>query len=245
MMNRLSLINALINASNYNTYLEIGCYKGRTFFEVKAKTKIAVDPAFHWTFYKHLISNYFKNHKLLIFKKPSDVFFSRKKSVLKKQTPLDIALIDGLHTFHASLKDVFNTLRYLQEKGTIILHDCNPPNAGAAMPTINFPTKTEQMACSDWTGAWCGDVWKTVVYLKKHHAEALDVKVVNTDSGLGIVTLKPGAKEQAFAIDDANFKAIDAMGYEDLVNNKGVLLSLTTVSDFKVQLKERFSKIKF
>lgn len=244
-MNRLSLINAIISATEYKTYLEIGCYKGKTFFRVTAKTKIAVDPFFYWSFYRDFLFHLFQKPRLLVFKKTSDDFFTTKKAVLEKRKPIDIALIDGLHTFKAALSDVLNTLNYLQKNGTIILHDCNPPNAGAAMPTVNFPTKEEQMACSDWTGAWCGDVWKTIIYLKKNHENSLNVKVVNTDSGLGIVSLKSGIDTIPIVINNESFARIDKMTYSDLIKNKKDLLSLQEVSDFKNSLKKRFPNIRF
>lgn len=43
-VDRISLINYLINKYNFSTYLEIGVQKGKSFFPIKCKKKIGVDP---------------------------------------------------------------------------------------------------------------------------------------------------------------------------------------------------------
>jgi len=246
-MNRLKLINAIFNATDFKNYIEIGCYKGKTFFNVKADLKIAVDPSFHRSFYLEVFKRFFKSNvsKTKIFKMTSEVFFVKQKTFLTINKPIDLALIDGLHTFKASLNDVFNTLKYLQQEGVIVLHDCNPPNAGAAMQAVGFPSKVEQSSCNEWTGAWCGDVWKTIVYLKQHHSDSVDVKVIDSDSGLGIVTLKPGVKSKSYSIDSCKFRAIDVMTYNDLKKNRKTVLSLQSVPPFVAELKLRYPNIVF
>ena len=46
IMNRLDVIQQIINHKQANTYLEIGVKKGKAFLEIRARKKIAIDPLF-------------------------------------------------------------------------------------------------------------------------------------------------------------------------------------------------------
>jgi len=104
-MNRISIINHLIDKNNYKTYLEIGVAKGASFSKVKSNHKIGVDP-------KSTVAT----HKIT-----SDKFFAGNKKTF------DIIFIDGLHITAQVDRDIKNSLRVLNKGGTIVLHDCNPP----------------------------------------------------------------------------------------------------------------------
>jgi len=67
----------------------------------------------------------------------SDTFFVQEKLRLSEHG-LDVVFIDGLHTFLQSLKDVQNSLRYLNANGVIVLHDCNPLSEAAAFPAVSI-----------------------------------------------------------------------------------------------------------
>lgn len=60
------------------------------------------------------------------------MIFSMKKFI-KKISPFDIVLIDGLHTFRATLEDCLNSLAYLDSSGVIVVHDCYPPHKASAL----------------------------------------------------------------------------------------------------------------
>jgi len=232
-MKRLQIIQEVFKKTDFETYLEIGCYRGKTFFSVNAKYKIAVDPFFHVLFMKDAVLatiKAFRNIRNKYFQLESDVFFEIKKDFLNRVKPIDVVLIDGLHTFETSLNDVLNSLLYLNKQGVIIMHDCLPPNKGAALPTKNFPTLEEQSKEESWSGAWCGDVWKTIVYLIKVHPAELEVCVINTDLGLGIVRFKEGVPKKEIIIDKNVFLEIDQMTYDDLIQDVENLLSLKNVN---------------
>ncbi len=228
-MKRLQLIQELFKLTAFDTYLEIGCYRGRTFFPVDAKRKIAVDPFFHLLFKKDAVIWVFKSFKNIrnrYFELESDCFFKEKQSFLNSISPIDVALIDGLHTFETSLNDVINTLNYLNRKGVIIMHDCYPPNKAAALATKHFPTKAEQEAVGGWTGAWCGDVWKTIVYLRRAHSDLLSACVIDTDNGLGIVRFKANVIGNTLLLNTDLYAEIDSMTYDDLMLDLKGLLDL-------------------
>jgi hypothetical protein len=85
----------------------------------------------------------------------------------------DIIFIDGLHHNDQVLKDIENSLNHLSENGTIVCHDC-------------LPTTELMQARDDHGGEWTGDVWKAIAELRVERID-LDIKVVNTDYGCGII----------------------------------------------------------
>lgn len=99
----------------------------------------------------------------------SDEYF---ESILE-DVKFDIIFIDGLHHDDQVLKDIENSLNHLSDNGTIVCHDC--------LPT------TEKMQVRDMhDGEWTGDVWKAIAELRIERID-LDIKVVDTDYGCGII----------------------------------------------------------
>lgn len=232
-MDRLKIIQSTFDNTDFKNYLEIGCFKGKTFFKVKASNKIAIDPAFHYKFtlkkwLNGLNGNSDINH--FYFKEESDTFFSKRADFLQDMNKIDIAFIDGLHTFRASLKDVLHSLKYLNSKGFIIMHDCFPPNETAAMPTAKAPTREEKKNAGDWTGEWCGDVWKSIYYLKSKFTNELSVSVIDAETGLGMVRPITNFFGKDLSIDEELFESIDKMTYKDLKEKPKDILNLVPKS---------------
>jgi hypothetical protein len=85
----------------------------------------------------------------------------------------DIIFIDGLHHDDQVLKDINNSLNHLSDNGSIVIHDCLP--------------MTERMQEREDHGEeWTGDVWKAIAELRVESID-LDIKVVDTDYGCGII----------------------------------------------------------
>ena len=237
-MDKATLIQELFEQTTFQTYLEIGCEKGQSFLPIKAKYKIAVDPCFQISTKRKLrsIISYPQNINNRYFEEESDEFFHKRRKYLQKIKPVDIILIDGLHTFRASLNDVKNSLNYLNGKGIIVMHDCFPPNKAAS---LSIKTSLEEIKnLESWTGEWCGDVWKTVIYLRKNLSELLEVCVINTDFGLGIVKIKDPNANNKFIIDEESFKEIDGLTYEELMQDKDALLDLKNAEYAKILISE-------
>lgn len=123
-MNRIEIIQSLIDKKNYKTYLEIGVRDGSCFDVIKCESKVGVDPD--------------TASKATIFK-TSDDFFALNNH------KFDIVFIDGLHHSDQVYKDILNSLAVLNEGGTIVMHDC--------MPTSKFmqeiPMRSDH---NEWTG---------------------------------------------------------------------------------------------
>jgi len=227
-MNRIELIQKIIARANFNTYLEIGCQTGFSFLPVKAKRKMAVDPNFLIPRNEKLkwILKQPSNLKNKYFEETSDDFFSNQKGYLRKLNGLDVVLVDGMHTFINSLKDVLNSLKYLNDNGIIVMHDCYPPHEAAALPTESFPTQEEQNAAEGWTGEWCGDVWKTIVYLKENYGDKLDLHVLNTDFGIGIVRPKVKTSDLDLSLNEDLFRKVDGLTYYAMMQDASSVINL-------------------
>lgn len=152
----------------------------------------------------------------------SDEFFKMKASYFLKRR-IDIAFIDGLHTFEASLKDTLNTLRILNPAGTIVLHDCLPPHEAAAASANSYEDAYNKRD-EKWTSEWCGDVWKTIVYLKHKYPNSLEIFTVEKDYGLGVIKLIN--KNLDLEIDRELFKEIEIKDYNYLSSDSKNILNL-------------------
>ena len=218
-MNRIELIRKIIEDKKYSTYLEIGIHRGTSFFPVQCQNKIAVDPYMKvsWKGKIHRIFQNPYNLKNRYFEITSDEFFDAKAPKIFQKSGVDIVFIDGLHTFEASLKDVLNSLQYLNNNGSIIMHDCYPPHKAAATPAASFHD-AKGMKVNGWTGQWCGDVWKTVVYLKEKYSHNLDVRVLNADFGLGIINVKTSI-DSKLEIDKDLYQKVNSLKYESVFSN--------------------------
>lgn len=227
-MNRIKFINEVFSRTDFQTYLEIGCEKGLSFFPIKAKQKIAVDPfpkIYIWNKLAAIVREPM-NMGNKYFVQESDTFFREESEFLKSIGHVDVALVDGLHTYRAALTDVLNTLKHLNHGGIIVMHDCLPPHEAASLPSNSFPTPEEVRNIEGWTGEWCGDVWKSIPYLMKKFAGKLDVCVLNCDFGLGIVRPIAELSPEELEIDENLFSEIDKLDYKGMIQNPKEVINL-------------------
>lgn len=230
-ISRINIIQDLINKEHFSNYLEIGTFEGDSFLPIKCKNKVAVDPKFKIA-RKNKIKWCFRNLYNLrnrYFEMPSDEFFNKKDFLLKGWKP-EIIFIDGLHTFKASLLDTLNSINLLSENGYIILHDCFPPNEAAATPATSIE-EANSLGIPGWKMEWCGDVWKTILYLKEEYADELHVMVINTDYGLGIIR-KKSFDMVPFELNMELYNTINSYNYNYLSANPEILLNLKSVEYF-------------
>lgn len=119
MNTRTDVINYYINKRNYQSYLEIGVLDGVSFNKINIENKIGVDP-------------YPKCNFPEIIKTTSDKFFEEISDDLK----FDIIFIDGDHTYEQVIKDIYNSIKHLNDNGIIIMHDtiCNYEHETCQLP---------------------------------------------------------------------------------------------------------------
>jgi len=234
-MDRISVNQYLINKYDYNTYLEIGVQRGHSFLPIKCKKKVAVDPMFliSWKDKIKWIYRNFTNLKNSYFETTSNEFFLNQKSFLKEINGLDIAFIDGLHTFKATLQDILNSLEFLNPNGTIVVHDCFPPHEAASIYAENADlARKKGMHLPSWNEEWCGDTWKAIAYLKNKYSDSLKINVLNTDYGLGIIQRK-NKKNLNLEVDNKLFELINRYEYKDLIDNPSELIGLEDEQYYK------------
>jgi Methyltransferase domain len=215
---RKYLIQDMINKKKYATYLEIGVFLGGLFFPIKAKRKIAVDPHFVFGKVKRMkaIRHNLSNFNSRYYEKSSDDFFRQNAERLFKSKPIDICFVDGMHEYEYALRDVENTLNYLQQDGVIIMHDCNPQTAEAAMSFEYYESKNHNMA-------WSGDVWKTILHLRSLRKD-ITVFVLDVDFGLGVVCKRQPEDTLPFTTEE-----IHNLTYNDLDKNRQQWLNLKSM----------------
>jgi len=122
-IDRLEIIQALINVRKYKKYLEIGCDRDSVFAYVKVDHRVGVDPE--------------RGGNLRM---TSDEYFDQYND------KFDIIFIDGLHYYHQVKKDLENSLARLEPGGIILMHDCLP--SSPLEVAIPMPTPLR----SAWTG---------------------------------------------------------------------------------------------
>lgn len=104
-MDKLDIIQFLINKNKAKKYLEIGVENGYVLHAVSCEYKVGVDPDL--------------NSKATIYM-TSDDFFQ------KNTEKFDVIFVDGLHHSDQVIKDINNSLLILNNGGYIVCHDMNP-----------------------------------------------------------------------------------------------------------------------
>lgn len=186
-MNRTNIINTLLKYNNGKKYLEIGVYNGNNLENVNCEYKVGVDPD--------------SFSRATIFE-TSDNFFSKNKE------KFDIIFIDGLHHKEQVLKDIENSLFFLNDNGFIVCHDMNPE-------------KEEYQIVPYTGGIWNGDCWKAFVQLRRLRAD-LEMFVIDTDHGCGVI--RKGNQE--------TLKIIEEVNWENFNKNRKEWLNLISIQDF-------------
>ncbi|MDH6247283.1 class I SAM-dependent methyltransferase [Mycobacterium sp. OTB74] len=217
-MNRIRAVRQALAMRSNPVYLEIGVSRGQAFQRISADVKLAVDPAFRLTERTRELANA-KGRVTQYFETTSDAFFENETALLE-QNPIDVALIDGLHTYEQVVRDVENTVRYLKDDGVIFLHDCNPPFELAGRRAESWDEFMAQQTGLLKIGIWNGDVWKAIVELRSTRPD-LVVGVLKCDQGVGFV--RKGTPESTLPYTP---KQVAALTYEDLKADRTRLINL-------------------
>ena len=222
-MDRTTAIQTALSYNGGSTYLEIGVDAGHCFSRVSAQRKIGVDPQFAAGSMQRLIPGRL-GREVHCFQTTSDAFFAAHGQMFDRDR-ISVALVDGLHTYRQSLKDVENCLRHLDDDGIIVMHDCNPTRRLMAAPSESYEDYLRTYV-RGWSAllarnhAWTGDVWKTVVHLRSLRSD-VQVAVLDCDRGVGLVR-KAGPRDML----DYSPGDIDGLSYSDLEADRKALLNL-------------------
>jgi hypothetical protein len=220
-MHRLDVLNLITSKIKAKKYLEIGVDKGKVFLQVNVNKKLAVDPVLKIPFKKKLSSCIKDYHNIFneYFEITSDKFFEIKQNHLEALSGIDLIFVDGLHAYEQAYRDVLNSLKYVSQKGIIIMHDCNPSTESEAK--TECPPQNDSTSTEDKSGSlWCGDVWKTIVRLRSEQID-LNIFVLDCDFGIGVIS-----KGKNEVLQNINEKEISSLNYSDLDRNRQLLLNL-------------------
>jgi hypothetical protein len=151
------------------TYLEIGVESGAS-LELARESELilGIDPALRAPPQR-------VPPQARLFSMTSDAFFvEHTRSSLLGERRVDLAFIDGMHLFEFALRDFHNVERWCARGSTVVLHDCLPVAAVAALRQRR-------------TTFWVGDTWKALEYLLRERSD-LSLSVVPCyPSGLVII----------------------------------------------------------
>jgi hypothetical protein len=198
IVKRYDLVNYIINKYRFKDYLEIGVAFGHCIRRIEAPNKDGVDPVVEENVTCAEIN----------YKMGSNEFFELPEISNKKY---DVIFIDGLHHSEQVDIDIKNALEHLNDSGFIFLHDCNPPSY-------------ESQLVPRQAVAWNGDVWKSIVKLR-YTTTDLDISVINTDYGVGIITKGKNTPIDKFTLDEL-------LQWDTFKNNRKYFLNLLEIDEF-------------
>jgi len=187
--NRQTIVQKIIEIKKYNSYLEIGTFHDELFEHIKCDKKVGVDPVSGGT-----------------IRKTSDQFFRDNKE------KFDCIFIDGLHEYKQVKRDILNSIKFLENDGIIILHDCLPPSIDRQrVPRTRY--------------TWNGDVWKAIVEVRTW--SHVDTYTILSDQGLGIIQKK-------YNSDILNLKItnFDKLSYKFFYENYPILMRTIYFEEF-------------
>ena len=130
----------------------------------------------------------------------SDEFFSNNKIFF------DIIFLDGLHTYEQTIKDIDNSLKFLNNEGVILIHDC-------------LPKKIWNQIVPRIYGHWNGDVWKAIVHSRTY--DDTDTYTCKADHGVGVVFKRKN--KNRLILKEKNFKNLK---FADYFNNHQKFMNL-------------------
>jgi hypothetical protein len=206
---RTDIINYILSLfDGETTYLEIGVRNPNdNFNQIKASAKYSVDPGVE-----------FKENPV-DFKLTSDHFFEKlnKNEILSNDIRFDVIFIDGLHLAEQVILDIKNSLKFINEDGFILLHDCNPPTEWHAREEYNYTISPAQ-------GLWNGTTWKA--FFKTRFEKDLKTCCIDSDWGVGVISKK---RNIGSAIEPTNL----FYEFKELDKNRKNHLNLVTFEEFK------------
>jgi hypothetical protein len=200
----LKRIHALVRPA---TYCEIGVFEGDSLALASAHTDaIGIDPA-------PIIGRPLSARTRLFAQTSNDFFATHDLRAEFGGRALELAFIDGMHQFEFALRDFVNLEKACARDSWILLHDC-------------YPIDEVSAARERRSGFWSGDIWRTILALKKYRPDLDVVTIASPPTGLGLVrSLDPGSRVLADRYDEI-VRDLASFQYSSLHPRKAELLGL-------------------
>lgn len=192
--------------------------------------QLRADPKMHFDPYRtESNEGYPTGPRNELFHETSDSFFEMLEEGKDSGTPFipfygdpypiklgfyDFIFIDGCHTHAQSYDDFVNSWKWLQDKGTIMLHDTLPASEARAKPD----------------GMDNGEVWKTAALLHCTWPE-LEIVTVDTDEGCTLIS----SMEKGEAYSEAPLS--ECLMWKYFAAHREELLNVISVGEFEEMMK--------
>lgn len=98
------------------------------------------------------------------------------KSLIDNGRHYDVVFVDSFHSYEASRRDLELALLVLNRKGTLVVHDCNPPS--------EIYTQPQSM-----NGEWVGETYLALLDFVREK-KCISYCVVDMDWGCGVIRWK-------------------------------------------------------
>lgn len=225
--NRNNIINHLVKLYDYEKYLEVGTATCDNLNDVLVDDKTGVDPFPNPKY--PMVKKWYNN---LIQLKSSDYF-----DQLEPEVMFDIMFIDGC-LLEGNLKnDIEQALKHLYPWGTILVHDCNPPNEYYQRDWEMYRCCYNRQQKIIWNNMsynqnWNGKAWKVIAKLIRERDD-LRIYTIDTDWGIGMIQYGEPFRQQVDVPDHELYKYSTMMMYRKYV------LNLISVEDFLDMFKFR------
>ncbi len=198
---RIKRIKALNNAK---TYMEIGVAAGQTFLGVDIAYKDGVDPNFRFDTAPVVTD------QVRLFSQTSDAFWTSGQGLV-----YDVIMIDGLHTFEQTFRDIVASLRYAHARTVWLIDDTLPNDVFSAIPDMGRCFH-ERRKMNIEGNAWHGDTFKVVPAIHDFIPTMDYVTIVNSGNPQTLAWFGSGADFAPFA---NNLETISRMTYFDIEPN--------------------------
>jgi hypothetical protein len=201
--------NKVIERLQLDKYLEIGVWKGDTFFSVDSVYRTGVDPGFLFDVAKHTDS------KTRLIASSSDDFFSK----LELSEKFDVIFLDGLHTFEQTYRDFLNTLQHAHPSTVWIIDDTLPSDIYSSLrdQAVSLSARKEAGLSGS---AWHGDVFKTIVTIHDFH-QGFDYRTIVGSGNPQTLLWQSRSFRRAPLFN--SFEAISRLDYFNLLRNQSLL----------------------
>jgi transketolase len=186
IMGHEGLISYLISTYDFKSYLEIGVAEGYNFERIECDCKVGVDPS--------------NRYPGINYNLKSDDFFKINSQYF------DIVFIDGKHEEQQVIRDVQNSLKFLNPNGIIVCHDIDP--------SMDLP--------SDDLDSSSGSCWRAWLDLRATRSD-LEMRVVEKFCGCGII--RKGSQKPI----DVNGSTVEWKKFQE---NKSKWLNLISLEEF-------------
>lgn len=153
-----------------DSYLEIGIEYGFTLRQVRAASKVGVDP-------QPRLRRREIPSGVRIRATTSNAFFK----TLAPDIKFDLIFLDGLHEWFQTYTDLVNAFAHAYPWTIVVIDDVVPCDEYSAIPDQHLAVQSRHAAGGVGT-EWHGDVYKVLLALAEHHPE-LRFRVITGESG--------------------------------------------------------------